>query len=184
MFCTSACHGKWVTTTGAWRTRCELPEDHPVRLLIKQDDEAARAQRDADRRWPASHVSFPTCCVCGAVFATPYTVSTCSSTCAKIKRRVDKREAEHRHRARKRGAFVSPVVRQDIHERDRWRCQICRKQVRRDLVVPHPRAPTLDHIIPLAEGGTHEPANVWTACFLCNATKGNRGGGEQLPLFG
>lgn len=50
--------------------------------------------------------------------------------------------------------------------------------------VPHPRAAVLDHVIPLARGGTHEPANVRTACFLCNSIKGDGGGNEQLMLIG
>jgi len=52
--------------------------------------------------------------------------------------------------------------------------------------VPHPLAPTIDHLIPLADGGSDSPANVATAHFLCNSTKGERhgGGGDQLTLIG
>ncbi|WP_261949456.1 HNH endonuclease [Rhodococcus sp. T9N] len=71
-----------------------------------------------------------------------------------------------------------------IFERDRWQCHICNTRVKRDMVVPHPLAPTIDHLIPLAAGGTHEPANVATAHFLCNSRKGDRGAGEQLALIG
>jgi 5-methylcytosine-specific restriction endonuclease McrA len=45
--------------------------------------------------------------------------------------------------------------------------------------VPEPLAPTIDHIIALANGGTHEPTNVQCAHFICNATKGAR---EQQQL--
>lgn len=48
--------------------------------------------------------------------------------------------------------------------------------------APHPNSPTIDHVIPLAQGGTHEPPNCRTACFQCNSHKGDRGGGEQMLL--
>jgi len=49
------------------------------------------------------------------------------------------------------------------------------KKVMRGAVVPHPLAPTIDHVVPLAAGGLHEPANVQLAHFLCNARKSDRG---------
>ena len=92
--------------------------------------------------------------------------------------------AKAKRRAVKKSAFVENVYRRKVFERDGWRCQLCRKPVKRDAVVPHPKAPVLDHIIPLAAGGTHEPANVQCAHYLCNSLKGDRGGGEQLLLIG
>lgn len=129
-------------------------------------------------------VFFPYCSVCAASFATPYTVSTCSDACAEEKKRRDKRQHKDLRRARKRGAFVAAVYRRDIFERDQWRCQLCDKPVRRNAVVPHPLAPTLDHIVPLAAGGTHEPANCQLAHYLCNSRKGAAPADDQLRLIG
>lgn len=106
----------------------------------------------------------------------PQTI-TCTDRCSI-------RLASARRRAVERSAFVENVSRWKIYERDGWRCQLCRKPVDRDKSVPHPLAPTLDHIIPLARGGTHEPANCQCAHFLCNSLKGDRGSGEQLLLIG
>lgn len=107
----------------------------------------------------------------------------CSAKCNS----ADSRE---RRRARKAGAFVEKVYRQRIFERDGWRCQLCHKPVKRDAVVPHPKAPTIDHIIPLntgvAAGGTHEPSNVQCAHFLCNSIKSDgvfARTGDQLRLI-
>lgn len=168
-----------------WFRHCELCG----RLFSSQAADAKwcsdRCRADGTRTsWPSCKVFLRDCTVCGVLFATPYTVVTCSKQCASVKRRDDHREAKHKRRARKRDAFVARVTRRSIFERDRWRCHICGKPVRRKAVVPHPLAPTLDHLIPLAEGGTHEPANVRTAHYRCNVAKGDRGGGEQLMLIG
>ena len=82
-------------------------------------------------------------------------------------------------RARKRAAFVSPVDPAAIYQRDRGICQLCRHPVRESTYA-------LDHVVPLAAGGTHEPANVQVAHHRCNSIKGARGwpAGDQLRLVG
>lgn len=104
------------------------------------------------------------------------TATHCSIQCTRA-------DAKARRRARKRGAYVADVRRVDVFTRDGWRCQICHRKVSRTAKVPNPRAATLDHIIPLAVGGTHEPVNCQTACFRCNCLKSHRGVGDQLRLI-
>jgi 5-methylcytosine-specific restriction endonuclease McrA len=87
-----------------------------------------------------------------------------------------RRRAKDNRRARKRGAFVAVVNRRHVYERDGWTCQLCGHPVDRNAKVPEPSAPSLDHVLALANGGTHEPANVQLAHFLCNALKGDRVG--------
>ena len=36
-----------------------------------------------------------------------------------------------------------------------------------------PDAATLDHVFPIARGGTHDPGNLVTACGRCNRLKGD-----------
>jgi len=50
-------------------------------------------------------------------------------------------------------------------------------------VVPHPKAPTIDHIVPLSAGGDDTKANVQLAHFSCNTRK-NVGGSQQLRIIG
>lgn len=95
----------------------------------------------------------------------------CSDICSR-------RSHKERRRAAKRNAYVEDVHRLKVYERDCWRCQLCGCKVRRDAAVPHPRAPTIDHIVPLAAGGEHSYLNTQLACFLCNARKGDRAGGQ------
>jgi hypothetical protein len=96
---------------------------------------------------------------------------TCSASCQKA-------ESKSRRRARVRNAYVEPVFRKRIFERDGWVCQLCGDPVVPDAKVPHHLAPTIDHIVPLApyrdrEGGPHSMANAQTAHFLCNSRKTN-----------
>lgn len=80
----------------------------------------------------------------------------------------------HRHlrNDRQRSATKGePIFRRKVFERDDWTCRLCGKAVASDEVVPHPLAPTLDHIVPLALGGEHRYFNVQTAHFICNSRK-------------
>lgn len=123
------------------------------------------------------------CRICNTWFVSVYPHITCSDQCQQEYRTRRRQHGKDRRRARKRDAFVENVHRKQVWERDGYRCHLCRKKTDPTKPVPHPRAPTIDHVIPLASGGTHEPSNCRTACFLCNSTKGNRGGGEQLLLI-
>ena len=68
----------------------------------------------------------------------------------------------------------APINRQAIYERDGWVCGICLKPVSPGCRWPSPDSPSLDHIVPLAAGGSHEPANVQLAHLRCNEQKGDR----------
>lgn len=124
------------------------------------------------------------CVVCNTSFITRHVDITCSDECQDERARDIKHSAEQRRRARERKAFVANVNRKQIFKRDGHRCHICKAMTNPKATVPNPKAPTIDHIIPLSKGGTHEPANVATACFMCNCIKSDRGVGDQLLLFG
>lgn len=97
----------------------------------------------------------------------------------KERHRIEKRL----RRAKRTDAYVAPVVRAEIYKRDGWICGICREKVNPKFVVPHPLAKTIDHIVPLAKGGTHEPKNVQLAHFICNSLKGAVTDGVQQRLI-
>lgn len=88
-----------------------------------------------------------------------------------------------RYRARKRGAWVENVDRAVVFERDRWVCGICGERIPKSAIYPDLLSPSIDHVIPLAEGGEHSYANVQAAHFSCNSSKQNRGSGEQLAII-
>lgn len=124
------------------------------------------------------------CRDCGAIFVrlSKYPTAYCDA-CQGQRVSERRRRGKDRRRALRREAFVAPVYRRKVYERDGWRCHLCGKKVNRNADVPHPMAPTLDHVIPLARGGTHEPVNCRTAHFICNSMKSDGGGGEQLLLI-
>lgn len=97
--------------------------------------------------------------------------------------RAQRRAQKSRRRATLRAAEVERFTPDEIFERDRWRCMLCGKHTNRSASVPHPKAPTLDHVVPLSRGGAHTRANTQCAHFLCNSLKGDRTlNAEQLRL--
>ena len=92
----------------------------------------------------------------------------------------ERRTYRRTRRARERGAYVELVVEAFIIERDAGLCGICKEPVDFAQVAPHPRSPSLDHIIPLARGGTHEPAYVQLAHLGCNKRKATKPGLSKL----
>lgn len=128
-----------------------------------------------------------TCRRCGETYEAkrtrgPYTCTDCVAAAHADARRSGKR----RRRARKRGLPSDSYRPAEIFERDRWTCQICHRRVARTKVVPHPRAPTIDHIVPLADPLTPGDVriNVQCAHFLCNSRKSAGAANDQLRLLG
>jgi hypothetical protein len=105
---------------------------------------------------------------------------------AAIARKNPDRRAQnnHRHRARYFGVEYEPVKRAHVYERDGWRCGICRKKVDARLKYPHPESASLDHITPMALGGSHTYVNLQCAHLICNSRKSHHGTGDQLALIG
>ena len=88
-----------------------------------------------------------------------------------------------RYRARKRSAFVEDVDPLSVFERDRWTCGICGGRIPKQCRWPDVRSASVDHIVPLSRGGTHEMKNVQAAHLGCNSAKKNNGSGDQLALI-
>lgn len=140
-----------------------LPDRHPAR-----------------RRIPKARMFVQGNCIrCDTAFCVQATGAAfyCSTKCLRA-------DGKAKRRALQRNAYVAHVYRARIFKRDNWTCQLCNTETDRDQVAPHPKAPVIDHIVPLAKGGTHEPANVQCAHFMCNSIKSDRTGAAQLMLIG
>ena len=155
----------------AVRSGVPLPADHAVYWVLGQ--------------W-SSPLRYYDCADCGALVcydARSKSAKRCPS-CRVAALRHEWSRRWHKRRARMLAAYVQDVNPEYIYKRDRFTCQICHKRLAMKQQVPHPKAPTIDHIIPLAKGGTHEPANVQAAHFMCNCTKSDGAAADQLLLVG
>jgi hypothetical protein len=84
-----------------------------------------------------------------------------SSRISKAKRRAIYKRAE--------AESIDPF---DIFERDGWRCHICGcKTPKSKRGTYSNNAPEIDHIVTLADGGSHILSNVACACRKCNQKK-------------
>lgn len=86
-------------------------------------------------------------------------------------------------RARKAARPTEKFTDQEIFERDGWRCGICGRRISRRRRWPDPLSVSLDHIVPLALGGSHTRANAQASHLRCNQQKCT-GGTDQLRLIG
>jgi uncharacterized membrane protein YoaK (UPF0700 family) len=72
-----------------------------------------------------------------------------------------------RRRPPSRRIPISPAIRRRVYARDCYTCVYCGRRGRRLLL-------TIDHVFPVALGGTNDIGNLVTACRACNLTKGAR----------
>lgn len=124
------------------------------------------------------------CAECSKMFAPEYgnkKRNFCSDVCC---RKNVQRTARTARKLRVRVTAVEMVNPINVFDRDGWRCQLCKCLTPRKYRGSyHPRAPELDHIVPLSAGGEHSYRNTQCACRSCNSTKGARALG-QMRLFG
>lgn len=67
------------------------------------------------------------------------------------------------------GEPFTDKLRQEIYERDNYICQYCGTDLSEQS-----RNLSIDHVIPLTKGGSHNRDNLATACKSCNLKKRNR----------
>lgn len=91
--------------------------------------------------------------------------------------------AHRRHARRKTNGVVHNIKRQDVFERDNYRCRICGIITDDTLPRAHPRRSNLGHINAIAAGGTHTWDNVCCLCFSCNRADGVNQLNIQTSIF-
>jgi len=70
--------------------------------------------------------------------------------------------------------FHDSERRNEIFERDGYRCQYCGEPVSETNA-------TLDHYVPQSIGGGHDKSNLRTSCLLCNSIKSGRTFDDAAP---
>ena len=66
-------------------------------------------------------------------------------------------------------SYISVILRQRVVEAAHFRCGYCLTSQR--IIGP---LLEIDHIIPVAHGGTADEENLWLACPMCNSHKADR----------
>lgn len=62
----------------------------------------------------------------------------------------------------------------EVFERDNWTCCVCHEQLDREAAARSSKAPTLEHLITIADGGEHSRANTAAAHYGCNSRRQGR----------
>lgn len=123
------------------------------------------------------YLFFPSSKKYGRKKAGPY----CSKRCC---RKANNRSSNIGHRLRLHGSGDKPrdsITLDKLLERDGAICYLCGCETTksdsyrvRGWFTAGDRYPTIDHVIPIAKGGTHTWANVRIACNACNRAKRDR----------
>lgn len=122
------------------------------------------------RRKPLKEFYTAQCVVCGSSFETNRSNSkTCSDKCRKQLSSIE-RNGRYKH-LKVSGRFDQSVTLNNVYDRFSGICQICGKHLTFDCSCISDDYPSIDHIIPLSKGGSHEWKNVQLLCRKCNYTK-------------
>lgn len=124
-------------------------------------------------------VYFGDCPECGDSFtSTRPNTKFCSDRCAK---KLRKRQRRYLKRAATGGDYG--VTLRAVAKRDDWRCHLCGGKTNARYDGGRDRDPTIDHLVPVSEGGGHTWENVALAHNKCNWERGATGA-AQLRLVG
>lgn len=83
-----------------------------------------------------------------------------------------KSEGVRRYRARKRAAVVGDVDLAQLWRSQCGICPLCMNRIDSSLRAPDSMSKSVDHIVPLSRGGTHEQSNLQWTHLVCNIRKG------------
>ena len=118
------------------------------------------------------------CSDCGVMFKRSNIYTRCTS-CATARRRA----SEQRRRDVIRDGDKN-INWRTLGPRDSWCCHICGRKVRQvPGTAAEPFGATVDHLLPITDGGRHVWANVKIAHRVCNLAR-STGGTVQLLLVG
>jgi len=136
------------------------------RCKSEERNENLRLEREAskpERNCRHCGISMPKSMRSGAVY--------CSAECN------SHAHQQTRKASSKIGARQKRIDRAYIIARDGGRCHLCGRK-------PRGAKLTIDHVVPLARGGTHTSENLRVACLSCNCSKGDRAANDQLMMVG
>lgn len=142
-------------------------EKTKIRLKAERQRELIRAEKNK--------IKYYKCARCGIEF-TGRKRKYCSDVCARRQFDSDK---EHLRRIRINNIKADSISLELLEQRDKCKCWICGGRTDRTdydvrpngTFVAHGSYPSIDHVVPLAKGGTHTWNNVRLAHKNCNSRK-------------
>lgn len=166
---------------GGVRKRCRCGDCQGV---ADKAYNTARSLADAEMKHKAAGLVI-SCDGCSVLFCPLYGASnTRLCLCCKTDRGLQaKRTSRLTRKMRQRCQTVESVNPLKVFDRDKWTCQLCKKKTPKSLRGSlDPRAPELDHIMPVSLGGEHSYRNTQCSCRACNGSKSNRPLGQMLLI--
>lgn len=149
------------------------------------------AQRQAARKTEKHRATYvprltaKVCVHCGESFAAKKSHTLyCSPQCRnrsyheaaqlRPERALQRKANKDLRRAMKLTDDAEQFERSEVYERDGWICQLCMLPVDPACAYPDHYSPSLDHVVPLAKGGSHTRANAQLAHWICNTSKSDK----------
>lgn len=141
----------------------------------------------ADRAAQRKHSNCPDCG--GQLKKGRWLCDPCAAARGKESKRKNRRTSRRKHgnastfrqRCKKYGAPYTKVCKEAVMNSGKWTCQLCGVKLLQAYTTivgtrtPHPRSPTIDHIVPLSYGPSspgHVFDNCQAACWQCNCERG------------
>ena len=118
------------------------------------------------------------CKICGKPFIKEGRSPYCSEKCSRRARRLKEGRATDKRLRRMKSGEMDDITLDDLIVRDSNICWICGKPCDQtdfdyngNTFIIGRMYPTVDHVVPLAKGGTHTWDNVRLAHMICNSLK-------------
>lgn len=159
------------------KTRKEKKTDEALVII---SEKYKKDVKEAKNRCNFEQIQFKYCS-CGNI--TQNNRLLCSS-CRSINEKKRKRKHYKKKDLRRRKALTGgdfTILLEDLYERDNGVCWLCGKncdwsdyEIVDETFVAGNQYPSIDHVIPLAKGGTHTWDNVKLAHRICNSIKSDK----------
>lgn len=133
----------------------------------------SRHHRGAFKNGKYKPIEVKTCVICGGYFESLRDdAKTCSVECRRQRDRIT-RNSRYKE-LREKGLFDESVTLKNVFKKYEGKCQCCGKLLSFDVGVTENNYPSIDHVIPLSRGGSHQWENVQLLCRKCNILKSNK----------
>jgi len=154
-----------------YQRRTGAPARRPLGPRVETAIRTWREQRDRSNRMTAT----AECGECHSVFH-PYSDRRLAtyrcSWCAEVNEATYRSEATMRRRQAERSGDYG-ITWRSVGKRDGWTCHLCGESVDQAAGTAYvPKGATVDHLTPIALGGSHTWENVALAHRACNTSRG------------